>query len=101
VGQTAAALADDQRACEATRITALRLSGMLKRSEALDAARFVAQVGATVPLRMAAIATLGELGDFADLIYLQETAVQDTPRFKPIIEAAVQNLRTRLGLKKG
>jgi len=101
VGLVAVALADDESTCEATRITALRLCGKMKRAEALESARIVAQTGKTIPLRMAAIATLGDLGELQDLEYLQGTAAHEAPRLKPVLEAAVKAIRTRLGATKG
>ena len=101
VGRLAVTLAGDDLACEATRITSLRLCGLLRRSEALESARIVAQTGDTVPLRMAAIATLGDLGERQDVEYLQMAVDTEAPRLKPVIEAAAKTLRTRLGIGKG
>jgi hypothetical protein len=100
VGRLATVLADDEQTCEATRISALRLCGMLKRAEALVPARIVAQTGRSIPLRMAAIATLGDLGEQQDLEYLQAVAAVESPRLKPIIEAAVRLIRARQGTGK-
>ncbi len=101
VGLVAATLAGDESTCEASRITALRLCGKMKQVEALESARSVAQTGKTIPLRMAAIATLGDLGELQDLEYLQGTAAHDAPRLKPVMEAAMKAIRTRLGANKG
>jgi hypothetical protein len=101
VGLVAVALAGDENTCEASRITALRLCGKMKRAEALEPARIVAQTGITISLRMAAIATIGDLGELQDLEYLQGTSAHESPRLKPVLEAAVKAIRTRLGTTKG
>ena len=97
----AVTLANDEETCEATRITAFRLCGKLKCSNALETARIVTQTGSTLPLRMAAIATLGDLGEQRDLEYLQAVIENDAPRLKPVMAAAVNKIRARMDLDKG
>ena len=101
VAKAVVTLANDEATGEPTRITTLRLCGMMKRPEALETVRIAAQTGTTVPLRMAAIAALGELGGKEDMEYLQAVATAETPRLKPVIEKAVKAIQARQGLNKG
>jgi len=101
IAGTALTLASDENTGEATRITALRVCGLMKQAGALETARIVVQTGTTFPLRLAAIATLGDLGDRRDREYLQALATVEGARFKPAIERAAKAIQDREGHDHG
>lgn len=79
-----------------TKITALRVCAMMGRKEVVPQVRILAQTGETVPVRLAAIATLGDLGDERDLEYIESLAASDDKRLQRISETASANLKKRL-----
>lgn len=95
VGDKAVELAADEQCLEASRITSLRICGMLGRKEALPSARVLAQAGETIPLRMAAIATVGDLGDPTDIDALTALSSDAEKRLQPIAVAALNRLTNR------
>jgi len=68
---------------------------MMGSKEILPAARMLAQAGETVPLRMAAIATIADLGDATDLELLQSFAASPEKRIATIAQSALKRLDTR------
>lgn len=101
LGREALRLAGDEAASESARITALRVCGMLKCACALEPVRIAAQAGTSELVRMAGLATLGELGEKSDLEYLAALLPQVKGREKPVMEAAVRKLNQRYGLNGG
>ncbi len=77
---------------EPTRITAIRLAASLGCDEVLPDIRIFAQTGATVTLRMAAIATLGDMGSQNDIELLQSLAADSEPRIRAIAAKALAKL---------
>jgi len=69
---------------EPTRITALRLAGSLGCDKILLEARIIAQIGETITLRMAAIATIGDLGTSNDIELLESLSADKEPRIRAI-----------------
>ena len=96
VEETAVALANDDQCGEAARITALRIAGQIGRTGVLPAARQVAQTGSTTMLRMAAVATVGDLGDKTDLELLQSLANDSENRVRTVADAALKKLKARV-----
>ena len=96
VGETALCLATDDRCGEAARITALRVCGMLGKSEVVPVARVLAQTGESVALRMAAAATLGDLGEKADMELLQSLSAGSEKRVSTVASSAVARLIKRI-----
>jgi hypothetical protein len=96
IGDTAVeiALADDT--CYDSRISSLRVCALMNRAEVLPQARILAQTGATMPVRLAAIATVGDLGDKSDLEYIESLALSDDRRLQRISKSASANLKKRL-----
>jgi len=92
VGQLAVTLANDEKCGEPARITALRICGQLKKIEILPTARFLSQTADTISLQIAAIATLGDLGDASDREYLESTLLVGNQRLHPAAKAALQRL---------
>ena len=66
LANTAVSLAVDETATEGNRITGFRLAAGMGMTNVLPWARITAQTGSTGPLRMAAVATIGDLGDTSD-----------------------------------
>ena len=64
--------------------------------EALPAARIVSQTGETTMLRMAAIATLGDLGEEQDIDLVETMAASDEKRIATVAESALLRLKKRL-----
>ncbi len=88
-------LAVDEESSVAARITALRVCSALGERQVLPAARMLAQTGAIVPLRMAAIATLGDLGAAEEDIGLLKALRGDSdPGVARIAGVALARLQT-------
>ena len=96
VEQAAVTLASDEACGPATRLTALRLCGQLGRQEALAPARVLAQTADNVPLQMAAIATVGDLGGVQDAELLASLAGSTDKRIQTVAAAAQKKLAARL-----
>jgi LmbE family N-acetylglucosaminyl deacetylase len=96
VGDKAVKIVLASDTCNDSRITALRVCAMMNREEILPQARILAQTGETMPVRLAAIATVGDLGDESDLEYLQSLAASDDKRLQRISQTASKSLRERI-----
>jgi hypothetical protein len=100
VEETALALAMDERCVEASRITALRICGMMGKKDVMPVARVLAQTGETVPLRLAAVATIGDLGEEQDVELLRSMAAGSEKRIIGVASSAVSRLVLRIAGKK-
>jgi hypothetical protein len=81
-----------------TRVTAIQLCGLMGLSDVLPSARRLAESGGSVPLRLAATATIGSLGGSGDVRLLEglvSTAGNGYQR--QAASAALQRLRERIG----
>ena len=87
---------NDDRASEPCRITALRVAALHGAKEVLPVARELAQTGETEMLRMAAIASLGELGGAADQELLDALTHADVPYVASIATQAAATLKKRM-----
>lgn len=96
VGANASRIALSEEAGEPSRITALRLCGMLGRTDVLESVRMLSQVGSTETLRLAAIVTLGEIGDREDVELLSSLKLSDDPRVNRLASTALEGLIRRL-----
>lgn len=96
IGTAAVSLATDPMTSEPSRITAMRICAMMNRTDVLPTARTVAQTGETIPLRMSAIATLGDLGKSDDRELLESLARDSEKRIQTIAKSAIQKLQKRL-----
>ena len=94
VEEAAVAMAVDDACEEPARITSLRICGMTGRKEVLPAARMIAQTGETVTLRMAAVATLGDLGGEEDVELLESLSASKEKRIKQIAEATLTRMKS-------
>lgn len=95
VEQAALELALDERAGEPTRITALRICGQNGTSNVLATARFLAQAGDTTVLRMAAVATVGDVGDASDIELLHSLAGSSEKGLAAAANSAGKRLKAR------
>jgi len=95
VEEAALSMAVDDACQEPARVTSMRICGMTGRKEALPAARMIAQTGETVPLRMAAIATLGDLGEDEDVELLESLAASTDKRVQNIAKATLARLKNK------
>ena len=80
------------------RTTAMRLCGQWGQMEALAAARDWARNEAKYPLRIAAIATMGDLGDVTDGVELNRMLATAPKGLRPALETAVKNIARRQAL---
>jgi len=100
IADRALELAADNGCIEPSRITALRICGIMNKAEALPVARDIAQTGETVMLRMAAIATIGDLGGKDDVELVQSLVNNPEKRIKTIAETALKKVKARAGIKE-
>jgi len=77
---------------EPTRITALRLAASLGCDKVLPQARMFAQIGETVTLRMAAIATIGDLGTADDVELLESLTADSEPRIRAFAAKSLKKI---------
>lgn len=96
IGDTALKMAISGNTCHDSRITALRVCAMMNKVEVLPQARILAQTGATMPVRLAAIATVGDLGDESDLEYIESLAASDDRRLQRASKTASESLKKRV-----
>lgn len=97
IAQTALKLAGDDSCGELARITAVQLCGQMGVPQASALIQQLAQQAGSIPLRISAIAALGDLGDQGAETFLQEIAAGSEDRLKPAAETALKRLKKRLG----
>ena len=97
IEKAATEMASDDRCPQGARITALRICGMMGATNALFPVRILAQTGETVPVQMAAIATLGEIGEAGDAELLDSLAASSDKRTAAVAGAAHRSLAKRVG----
>jgi hypothetical protein len=95
VAEAAVAMASDDACREPARITSLRICGLMGCKEVLPAARMLAQAAETVPLRMAAIATVGDLGGAEDEELLASLSADQEKRISSIAKTSLARLKKR------
>jgi hypothetical protein len=96
VATLATAVAKDDRSSEPCRITALRVAALHGAKEVLPVARELAQTGATEMLRLAAIASLGELGGASDQALLDALTHDGGPHVASTATQAAAALKKRV-----
>jgi len=97
LGEAALNLAGDGRCGELSRLTAVQVCGRLGLKQAAPLLLQLAQNAPTVPLQIASIAALGDVGDEAARAYLQQLAGQADPRLGPALETALRKMNQRPG----
>jgi hypothetical protein len=94
LGEASLALAGDAGCHELTRITAVQLCGQLSLRGAIPLATELAQTAESVPLRVAAIATLGDVGGIEDKAMLERIVKEETDiRLRTAARSALQRLQ--------
>jgi HEAT repeat protein len=92
---TALRLASDDQTDTRARITAVQVCGRLRVSEATPLCGEIARSAASVPLRVAAIATLGDVGGNESENVLQEFDTGSDPRVAVAVRAALSRIEQR------
>ena len=92
LAQAAFKLANDDHCGELSRITAVQVCGRMKVEQALSVIEQLAQNAQTMPLRIAATAALGDLGNPAATDILKSLAVNSDPRQVPAAQSALNRL---------
>lgn len=95
VGEAALSIATNPQANELARITAMRICGELGVRQILSTAMAFSESAQSVSLRMAAIATVGDLGGAAQKELLQRLAMDSEPRVQTAAQSALQRLQQR------
>jgi HEAT repeat protein len=95
VQRAALQLAQDEQCGELARITAVQVCGRMGVKEVAPLALQLAQTAASVPLRIAAVATLGDVGGAAARGYLEELARGEDERLRVAAASALQRLNGR------
>lgn len=98
IGRAAHAMAGDGACADMTRTTAIRVCGQLGLAEALSTALDVAGGSGPVVLRMAAIATVGDIGGPETATVLEGVAGDPDARIRSAGDAALQQMRERNGI---
>jgi len=80
---------------ELTQIAALRVCGERGLKKALPVAQKLAEKAETIPIQIAAIAALGDMGNWQEEIVLLELSKANNPRLKLAVESALMRLRKR------
>jgi HEAT repeat protein len=91
-------MAGDERCGELSRITALQLCGRMGIQQAAPLLLQLAQNAKSVPLQIAAIAALGDVGNDEAQNYLRQLASQPETRLGPALETALKKLNQRRGI---
>ena len=96
VSQAALQLTQEGATGELARITALQVCAQRGLQEALPTARALAREGASLALRISAIAAVGDLGGKDEKEFLQLLSAQGAAHLQPAITSALQRLQRRL-----
>lgn len=96
VAELAGGVALDERQSDPARLTALLAAAELGHAEMLPLAREIAVSRRSTSLRMAALATMGMLGDGSDRGLLERYAGSSDMRLRTAARAALENIAARL-----
>ena len=80
-----------------TRTTAMHLCALTEQPSVLGSARSVADKEECIPLRMAAIATIGDIGSARDMAFLEGLVPKTRGYVRNAAKAALERLRKRHG----
>lgn len=92
IANRALLLSEDPKCGELAKITSLQICAKLGEKKVLLTARQIAGSGASVPLRMSAIATVGTLGEESDRVMLEKYAVSTDTRLRTAAQSALKRL---------
>ena len=93
VANKAFEICEDAQYGELAKITALQICAKLNEKKVLQTARKTAESGASIPLRMSAIAAVGTLGDSTDRPMLEKYASSSDVRLRKSAQSALGRLR--------
>jgi len=99
--QTALKLAQDRNSGDVTRITAFQICARMKTREALPSALELAKNSQSVPLQIAAIATIGSVGSKQEISFLETLAEDPKSRLQPAAKSALERLKMANARTKG
>lgn len=91
-------LANDRFCGELTRITALQVCARFGTAEVVPVALHLAETADSIPLRISALAVLGDTGDQAVRAVLERFANEENPRLQLAAQSALQRLNKRAGI---
>jgi hypothetical protein len=97
IAEAALAMARNERACEAARVTAIQVCSRLSCDDVLPTARSIMNSKESAILRMSAIAAVGDLGGAADVQRLSELSGAADVRVRTAAGAALRRLNGRHG----
>ncbi len=97
ITEVALKLVGNEQCGELARITAVQICGRTGATQAVPLVLELAQSAGSVPLRISAVAALGDLGDRNVETVLQQIAADGGERLKPAAESALKRLNKRLG----
>lgn len=86
-------IAKQSSASEASRIAAVLMCGRFKNEKVREEVRMLAQVGETVPLRLAAVNCLAEIGEEADIYTLQSMLDSEDQILQKAVARAIDRLK--------
>jgi hypothetical protein len=90
------ALAHDQDAGELARVSALQVCARLGLGEIVPLCAELAAGASSIPLRLSAIAALGQLGGAAELPRLNQLISEKDHRLRPALTLALERIQARL-----
>ena len=95
LGVRATMVARDTTASDSARVAAIQVAAKAGEATARDLARALARSGESIPVRMSAIAALGELGIAEDRAWLEDLASnpETNSRLLPAAAAAIRKLQ--------
>ena len=101
IANQAFAYARDDGCPVPARITAMQLCGVMGQPQILPTAKSVATAASSIPLRMSAIATIGDVGGQGDIGFLENIVKSsDSYYIKNSAQSALKRLKKRLGIKE-
>ena len=92
VANRALLLSEDTKCGELAKITSLQICAKLGEKNVLPVARQISTSGASVPLRMSAIAAVGTLGEESDRLMLEKYAASTDTRLRTAAQSALKRL---------
>ena len=97
IAEAALKLTGNKQCGDLSRITAVQICGRMGVTQAAPLVLELAQGAGSIPLRITAIAALGDLGDQSVETFLQGIAAGSDDRLKPAAESALKRLKKKLG----
>jgi hypothetical protein len=95
LSQSALAIAENPRCGELARLTAVSICGRMHSMDALPVITQLAQTTDSVPLRIAAIAALGDIGTSDARAVLEQVAHESNTRLQPAVESALARFQRK------